>query len=100
MPRHAGPCYRACLEDRGCLFGSARLEWCHCRLCDRRVKHLEGLILTMSLHGGCRWTGRVQWMRPPGWMPGTDVLPKTYVLSIVLTVFLGPPRVRFHWVNT
>ena len=29
----------------------------------------------------------------------TDVLPKTYVLFIVLTVFLGP-RVRFHWVNT
>ena len=60
MPGHAGPCCHTCLEDPGCLFGSVRPQgWCHCRLRDRQVKHSGGLILTMSLHGGCHWTGRV-----------------------------------------
>ena len=39
MPGHAAPCYTACLEDPGCLFGFMRpVGWCRCRLHDRRVK--------------------------------------------------------------
>ena len=63
MPGHARLCYHACLEDPGSLFGSTRPQgWCHCHLRDRRVKHPGAPILTMSLHGGCHWTGRVQLM--------------------------------------